>query len=126
MTTIERQLNLQNIAAGPSVGNLPGVNQFLSPAEEIVKNDAAKPNQQETTADYFKTADFIPNMPSMAMNNSIQLGIPENAPQTNYSAELSLQKIRDTVLELKAQGAKIHVDEMNFENSYQIIIKLDK
>jgi hypothetical protein len=123
---LDSLLNLQNISAGPSVGNLPGVNSFLSPAEEIVKTDASKPMPKEKAADYFKTADFIPSVPSMSLNPTMNLGIPEITSQVNYDAETALQKLRDTISDLKAHGVRIHADEMNFETSYQIIIKLDK
>ncbi|MBO5120403.1 MAG: ParB/RepB/Spo0J family partition protein [Bacilli bacterium] len=123
---LDSLLNLQNVSAGPSVGNLPGVNSFLSPAEEIVKTDASKPMPKEKAADYFKTADFIPNVPSMSSNPTMNLGIPEITSQGNYDAETALQKLRDTISDLKAHGVRIHADEMNFETSYQIIIKLDK
>ena len=123
---LDSLLNLQNVSAGPSVGNLPGVNSFLSPAEEIVKTDASKPMPKEKAADYFKTADFIPNVPSMSLNPTMNLGIPEITSQGNYDAETALQKLRDTISDLKAHGVRIHADEMNFETSYQIIIKLDK
>jgi hypothetical protein len=123
---LDSLLNLQNISAGPSVGNLPGVNSFLSPAEEIVKTDASKPMPKEKAADYFKTADFIPSVPSMSLNPTMNLGIPEITSQGNYDAETALQKLRDTISDLKAHGVRIHADEMNFETSYQIIIKLDK
>ena len=38
----------------------------------------------------------------------------------------SLDKIRDLVEELKNNGININIDEMDFEKSYQIIIKMDK
>ena len=123
---LDSLLNLQNVSAGPSVGNLPGVNSFLSPAEEIVKTDASKQMPKEKAADYFKTADFIPNVPSMSLNPTMNLGIPEITSQGNYDAETALQKLRDTISDLKVHGVRIHADEMNFETSYQIIIKLDK
>ena len=123
---LDSLLNLQNVSAGPSVGNLPGVNSFLSPAEEIVKTDASTPMPKEKAADYFKTTDFIPNVPSMSLNPTMNLGIPEITSQGNYDAETALQKLRDTISDLKAHGVRIHADEMNFETSYQIIIKLDK
>ena len=112
---LDSLLNLQNMAAGPAAGNIPGVNNYLTPAEEIVKKDAALPQQQEKVADYFKTADFIPNMPT---------NIPTST--TNYTADIATQKIRDVVADLKAHGISIQVDEMNFENSYQFIVKIDK
>lgn len=122
---LDSLLNLKNMSAGPSVGNLPGTNSFLSPAEEIVKTDAAKPIPKEKAADYFK-ADFIPSVPGMSLNSTMNLGIPEISSPANYDVDTALQKLRDTISELKAHGVRIHADEMNFETSYQIIIKLDK
>ena len=118
---LDSLLNLKNIAAGPSVGPMPGADAFLSPAEAIVKSDATKPVVQEKAADYFKTADFIPTIPA------VNMGISEiSAPAASYNAETAMKKLRDTINELKAHGVAIQADEMNFEKSYQIIIKLDK
>lgn len=117
---LDSLLNLQNMAVGPAVGNIPGSNQFLSPAEEIVKTDAAMPIQQEKAADYFKTADFIPNIPTPTIENS------QNEEKSNSNIDDAMKKIRELVTDLKANGISIESDEMNFENSYQIIIKIDK
>lgn len=113
-------LNLQNMAAGPSVGNIPGTNKFLSPAEEIVKTDEIKPPVQEKAADYFKAADFIPNIPTPNVK------FPENTGVNTNNIDNAMQKIRDLVTELKSNGISVTIDEMNFENSFQVIIKLDK
>ena len=123
---LDSLLNLQNISAGPSVGTMPGASQFLSPAEEIVKTDATKPIRTEKAADYFKTADFIPSIPGVSNFAAPTMGIPEISAPTGYNVDTAMQKLRDTISELKAHGVAIHADEMNFENSYQIIIKLDK
>ena len=118
---LDSLLNLQNVAAGPAIGTISGSNSYLSPAEAIVKTDATSPVQQEKAADYFKTADFIPTIPS------VNMGISEiSAPATSYNAETAMKKLRETINELKAHGVAIQADEMNFEKSYQIIIKLDK
>ena len=117
---LDSLLNLQNLGAGPSVGNIPGTSAFLTPAEEIVKNDATKVMPQEKAADYFKTADFIPNIAATNM------GIPEMTVKTEYNVDTAMKKLRDTISELKANGISIQADEMNFDNSYQIIIKVDK
>lgn len=113
-------LNLQNIAAGPSVGNIPGTSKFLSPAEEIVKTDAIKPPVQEKTADYFKATDFIPNIPTPTINTK------EMPIIGSYNIDDATKKIRDLVTELKNNGISVTADEMNFENSFQVIIKIDK
>ena len=117
---LDSLLNLQNIAAGPSLGSISGTNQFLTPAEEIVKTDELKQQKPETTADYFKTADYIPNNPAS------NVGIPEITVSSNYNIDTAMQKIRDAISEIKSHGVSIQADEMNFDNSYQIIIKLDK
>lgn len=123
---LDSLLNLQNVATGPAAGSMPGSNKFLTPAEEIVKTDATKVVPQEKAADYFRTADFIPNMPGVSNLSSVNMAIPEMSMSTQYNADTAMQKLRDTIAELKAQGVQIQADEMNFEKSYQIIIKLDK
>lgn len=117
---LDSLLNLSNMAAGPAVGNIPGTNQYLTPAEEIVKTDAQKEPEKEKTADYFKSADFIPNIPTTTM------GIPEIVPSNDYTNDIAMKKIRDLVNDLKEHGISIQLDEMNFENVHQIIIKIDK
>ena len=108
---LDSLLNLQNVAVGP----IPGNNNYLTPAEEIVRKDANIAPKPESAADYFQSADFIPNM----------TGISQPAT-TSYTPDTATQKIRDLVSELKSYGISVHVDEMNFENSYQFIVKIDK
>ncbi len=109
---LDSLLNLQNMAAGPAVGYIAGENKFLTPAEKIVKTDEEQAKTKEEPADYFKSADFVPS-------------IPEIAP-TSYTSEQAMSKVRSVVNELKSAGVSISSSEMNFENSYQIIIKVDK
>ena len=114
---LDSLLNLQNMSAGPAAGVIPGTNPFLSPAEEIVKTDASAQNKQKQTADYFKTVDIIPNIPT----NNYQMGM-----MGNYNIEEAMNKIRTTITDLKEHGIAVKTDEMNFDDSYQIIIKIDK
>lgn len=123
---LDSLLNLQNMSTGPAGGTIPGVNPFLSTAEEIVKTDSTKPVPKEKAADYFKTTDFIPSIPNVSNFAASNLGISEISSPANYSPETAMQKLRDVISELKSHGVSIHADEMNFENSYQIIIKVDK
>ena len=46
--------------------------------------------------------------------------------ETKTNTDDAVKKIKDLVEELKKQGVSISADEMNFPNSYQIIIKIDK
>lgn len=47
-------------------------------------------------------------------------------PSKNYSIEDAMKKIKDLIADLKEHGISVHADEMNFESSFQVIIKLDK
>ncbi len=43
-----------------------------------------------------------------------------------YNIQQMINEIRKTLSNLELHGAKIDTDEMNFENQYQILIKIDK
>ena len=51
---------------------------------------------------------------------------PASTTEKKMTAEEATKKIKELVEELKSQGVIINADEMNFPNSYQIIIKIDK
>ena len=50
----------------------------------------------------------------------------DNVIESSYTIEEAIEKIRDLVKDLKEHKINIDTDEMNFEKSYQIIIKLYK
>ena len=120
-----------------NINQITGVTtkDFLSPAEKLVKTDPYKKDRRPE--DYFKTPDLssvsVP-VNDYSMNDEYEEGIPELVPTTNsfsgfetkYSLENAKDKIRDLVEELKNNGININIDEMDFEKSYQIIIKMDK
>lgn len=43
-----------------------------------------------------------------------------------YNINQVVQKIRDTITQLQKYGAQIDTDEIDFENQYQIVIRIDK
>ena len=140
-------------------------NQFITPAEKIVKTDPGE-DFSEKSSDYFKMPEELSNMNNSDSiinpmdNNSMFLSSPstketqptggsmfadpeeheaatndmfstptDNTPapvSTGLTVEEASDKIRDLVNELKINGINIKTDEMNFEKSYQIIIKIDK
>lgn len=53
---------------------------------------------------------------------------PLSMPDINDQGTISIpiKKIKDLINELKENGSKIRVEEFDFENMYQIIIKIDK
>ena len=108
--------------------NIGGQSSFITPAEQIVKTDTF--DKENKSKDYFSTADLsalnIPQETSniVPINNGM---IPiSNVAEENYTIEQATEKIRELVNDLKEHGVNINTDEMNFEKSYQIIIKLYK
>lgn len=108
--------------------NIGGQSSFITPAEQIVKTDTF--DKENKSKDYFSTADLsalnIPQETSniVPINNGM---IPiSNVAEKNYTIEEATEKIRELVNDLKEHGVNINTDEMNFEKSYQIIIKLYK
>ena len=46
--------------------------------------------------------------------------------QNKMTIEEAKSKIKNAVDEIKANGINLTMDEMNFEKSYQVIIKIEK
>lgn len=108
--------------------NIGGQSNFITPAEKIVKTDTF--DKENKSKDYFSTSDLsalnIPQETSniVPINNGM---IPtSNVAEENYTIEEATEKIRELVNDLKEHDVNINTDEMNFEKSYQIIIKLYK
>ena len=107
-------------------------NDFITPAEEIVKSESF--GQPEKIEDYFNSPDLSAvNLPiSVPLGNPAPPSISINQNQSfpldmeKYTIEEATTKIRELIEDLKYHGIKVNTDEMNFEKSYQIIIKLDK
>ena len=52
--------------------------------------------------------------------------IPPKEKSKEYNIHQMVQQIRDTIQMLEKSGAKIDTDEIDFENQYQIVIRIDK
>ena len=93
-------------------------NEFITPAEKIVKTDSID-DEEEKTSDYFNTSDLS----SIELPPSI---INPEEESSNMTVDQASTKIKDLVEDLKKKGLNVTADEMDFEKSYQIIIKIDK
>ncbi len=118
--------NLLNIS--PALSSNPlNTDNFITPAEKIVKTDT---QVKEQAADYFTTPDLVDLNASsgVAMNNSSPSNLTTVGGDDGevYDVEESIDKIRALVSELNQHGVRIKTDEMNFEKTYQIIIKIEK
>ena len=118
--------SLLNIS-GPTSNQKP--ENFITPAEKIVKTDPLE--QQEKEEDYFKTPDLSSVELAPTIINPMDVNIFDSTENNNqstdkYTIDEATTKIRDLITDLKNHGIQVNTDEMNFEKSYQIIIKLDK
>ncbi len=131
--------NLLNL--GNPTSSTPA-NQFITPAEKIVKTDALD-DFRPKNSDYFQitdltnpsslTDDLNPMNSSIYMANSnlaepLQFINPalETGNKDTYTLEDASNKIKELVKDLEQHGIKISSNEMDFEKSYQVIIKIDK
>lgn len=118
--------SLLNIS-GPTSNSKP--ENFITPAEKIVKTDPLE--TEEKNEDYFEKPDLSSVELSPSIINPMDVNLFEsnnndNQETSNYTIDEATTKIRELINDLKNHGIKVNTDEMNFEKSYQIIIKLDK
>ena len=126
---LDSLLNIQNVRPAQGASFVTKAkDQYLTPAEAIVKGE----QHEEEQKDYFK----IPNMgatgvsldsnPAASAPVSI-LNIPAPVQEkTTYTIDDVTNKIREVVKDLESHGVKVTFDEMNFDTAYQVIIKVDK
>ncbi|MCI8346392.1 MAG: ParB/RepB/Spo0J family partition protein [Bacilli bacterium] len=114
--------------------------KFFSPVQEALKE--SEKEETKTSEDYFKAPDLInvdiPGEIATSPTNNVSLSqvtydsINENKPiqsidfNTNRSLQSSIEMIRDVIKKIESNGLKVDSDEMNLENSYQVIIKIEK
>ncbi len=126
---LDSLLNIQNVRPAQGASFVTKAkDQYLTPAEAIVKGE----QHEEEQKDYFK----IPNMgatgvsldsnPTASAPVSI-LNIPAPVQEkTTYTIDDVTNKIREVVKDIESHGVKVTFDEMNFDTAYQVIIKVDK
>ena len=116
---LDSLLNIKSNATGHSISGDDF--KFLTPAEGIVKAETENTESEgEGGGDYFKPTD------NDAFTEMIPDNFVTNIENEKYTIEVATKKIRDLVEDLKNHGIELTTDEMNFEKSYQIIIKINK
>lgn len=92
-------------------------------------------SEKKSLTDLDQTLFQKPTDPSIQNNNKTQsLGaaLMQEAhnnvqdQQEQYNIQQMVNEIRKTLANLEQHGARIDTDEMNFENQYQILIRIDK
>ena len=113
--------------------------KFFSSAQDMI-NESEK--ETKTEGDYFKSPDLVninvtgdnplpTNNVSLAqanydLNNSNTNSSVVSIVPNNNTLQDSINIIKDAINEIKLKGIKIDSDENDLENSYQIVIKIEK
>ena len=112
--------------------------EFITPAEKIVKTDSMNEvDDDQKNSDYFQLPDEIPTVteiPGIDSQKDSESILPtinpldstESSNNKKYTLEEATLKIKDLVKDLENHSIKVKSDEMDFEKSYQVIIKIDK
>ncbi|MEG1558727.1 MAG: ParB/RepB/Spo0J family partition protein [Bacilli bacterium] len=118
----------------------PNINDLLKPQEEII--DITKPEhdipntlnpfqEQEKEEEKFETLDFNifdekeeenPILKEFEKTKPIQTEIVNNKSKLTEA----IDKTRNVVSSLKSEGVEVNTEEFDFENMYQIVIKIQK
>lgn len=136
--------SLLRINTDPLPSNAPNSGEnnnlkFFSPAQEALKESE---KEEDPSGDYFKAPDLInvdiPGEVATTPTNNVSLSqatydsknenqsVPSINFNPNHSIQDSVEMIREVIKKIEANGLKVDSDEMNLENSYQVIIKIDK
>lgn len=114
-TSLDRLLN---------IGSTPNTKEeeYITPAEKIVKGEEFEDEPQ--TSDYFKMPEQFASLDINSSLNSISN--PTIVENDTYTVEEAIEELKKTIAKLKEKGIKVDTNEMNFDKSYQMIIKIDK
>ena len=115
-TSLDSLLNIGNSTAS-------NVDKYTTPAEKIIKSEGIE-SDEETTSDYFKMPEQFASLEVNSAINPVSDSIP--TIKENYTTEEAVTEIKKLLDNLKEKGIKIDINEMNFDKSYQMIIKIDK
>ena len=115
-TSLDKLLNIGNSSSTKDD------EEYITPAEKIVKASEMDEDDEDGVSDYFKMPE---NFTSLEINPAIS-NTPVMVEQEEYTTETAVTEIQKLIDKLKEKGIKIDSNEMNFDKSYQIIIKIDK
>lgn len=108
--------------------------KFFSPAREAIK-ESEKTVSNDKTEDYFKAPDLVSvNLPDSVQTNNVNgislsnedLKLTPDRTREENPMNSAIEIIRNSLSQIENMGIKVEKDEMSLENSYQIVIKLEK
>ena len=98
--------------------------EYITPAEKIVKGEDMD-EEEDTISDYFQMPEQFASLDVNSSLNPITNSAPTSEKET-YTVDEAILELKNTIDKLKDKGVKIDINEMNFDKSYQMIIKIDK
>lgn len=108
--------------------------KFFSPAREAIK-ESEKTVSNDKTEDYFKAPDLVSvNLPDSVQTTNVNgislsnedLKLTPDRTREENPMNSAIEIIRNSLSQIENMGIKVEKDEMSLENSYQIVIKLEK
>ena len=126
-TGITQKDKLTDMFSNPTTSSNSLIDFVKKPATNQEKKDSLTNMNQ--TLFHKKNDEEDSNVPSKKSLGSFLMNenLKNNAKnKEEYNIQQMVNEIRKTLKELESHGAKIDTDEMNFENQYQILIKIDK
>ena len=117
-TSLDNLLNIGNpISSKPA-------QEFITPAEKIVKGeDIDDDDDEERVSDYFKMPE---QFSTLEINPGLNPIVSPEPEKESYTVDEAIDELKKTIDKLKEKGIKIDINEMNFDKSYQMIVKIDK
>ena len=107
--------------------------KFFSPAQEALDNSEKK--EETNNEDYFKAPELVSvDLPGEEVNDEIKqvtldgdsvIDDNNDHKEKNLVTE-AVKIVRDCVEKIEKLGLKVDKDEMSLENSYQVVIKIEK
>ena len=108
--------------------------KFFSPAREAIK-ESEKTVSNDKAEDYFKAPDLVSvNLPDSVQTNNVngislsneELKLTPDRTREENPMNSAIEIIRKSLSQIEDMGLKVEKDEISLENSYQIVIKLEK
>ena len=120
-----------NISGGTSLDSLLNLNgpssksdeEYITPAEKIVKGEEIDDDDEETVSDYFKMPE---QFTSLEISPAVANPVEATPVSSTYTVDDAVNDLKDTINKIREKGIKLDINEMNFDKSYQMIVKIEK
>ncbi len=112
----------------PQIPSTPDMSNNLFPTQvSTISTPTIEPLQMNNTSDIVSPASVESSIPTPSIEPLQTTNISGvNTPSGNSNPDETIKKIKDSVSTLKDQGSKIDVEEFDFDDFYQFVIRVNK